>query len=86
MISPLVRWEHSEDRYVVKYTAEVTLQFSFENYLPYLTINALCHNYEDQSHEIVQINITYKFWEPFDTCVLSVCGLLVLNAKTHAML
>jgi len=36
MISPLVRWEHSEDLYVMKYMAEVTLQFSFENYLPYL--------------------------------------------------
>ena len=36
MISPLVRWEHSEDLYVMKYLAEVTLQFSFENYLPYL--------------------------------------------------
>ena len=36
IISPLVRWEHSEDQYVMKYLAEVTLQFSFENYLTYL--------------------------------------------------
>jgi len=34
MISPLLRWEHSEDRYVMKYQAEVMLQFSFEYYLP----------------------------------------------------
>ena len=49
MISPLVRWEHSEDRNVLKYFAEVTLQFSFENDLPYLTVNSICHHYEDQS-------------------------------------
>jgi len=59
MISPLVRWEHSEDRYVMKYLAEVTLQFSFENYLPYLTVNSMCHRYEDQSLETVKINIFY---------------------------
>ena len=66
MISPLVRWEHSEDRYVYKYSTEVMLQFSFENDIPYLTVNSICHHYEDQS--------------------LSVRGLLVLNAETHAML
>ena len=59
MIAPLVRWEHSEDRYVMKYEAEVMLQFSFENYLPYLTLNSMCHYYEDQSLETVQINIFY---------------------------
>jgi len=59
MISPLVRWEHSEDRYVTKYLAEVTLQFSFENYLPYVTVNSMCHRYEDQSLETVKINILY---------------------------
>jgi len=48
MISPLVRWEHSEDRYVMKYLAEVWLQFSFENYLPYLTVNSMCHYFKDQ--------------------------------------
>jgi len=57
MISPLVRWEHSEDRYVMKYMAEVSLQFSFENYLPFLTLNWMCHHYEDDSLETVQINI-----------------------------
>jgi len=57
MISPLVQWEHSEDRYVMKYVAEVTLQFSFENYLPYLTVNSMCHYYKDQSLETVHINI-----------------------------
>ena len=49
MISPLVRWEHSEDRYVMKYLVEVMVQFSFEDYLPYLTVNSMCHHYEDQS-------------------------------------
>jgi len=29
----------------MKYMAEVTLQFSFENYLPYLTVNTVCHQY-----------------------------------------
>jgi len=59
MISPLVQWEHSEDRYVMKYLTEVSLQFSFENYLPYLTVNSMCHHYEDESLETVQINIFY---------------------------
>jgi len=57
MISPLVRWEHSEDRYVMKFLTEVLLQFSFENYLPYLTVKSICHHYKDQSLEIVQVNI-----------------------------
>jgi hypothetical protein len=55
MISPLVRWDHSEDRYVMKYLAEVMLQISVENYLPYLRVNSMCHLYEDQSLETVQI-------------------------------
>jgi len=59
MIAPLVRWEHSEDRYVMKYQAEVMLQFNFGNYLPYLIVNSMCHYYEDQSLETVQINIFY---------------------------
>ena len=29
MISPLVQWDHSEDRHVMKFLTEVTLQFSF---------------------------------------------------------
>jgi hypothetical protein len=49
MIAPLVRWEHSEDRFVIKYLVEVMLQFSVENYLPYLTVNSMCHLYEDRS-------------------------------------
>ena len=44
MISPLVRWEHSEDRYVMKYLAEVMLQFGFEDYLPYLTVKSMYHH------------------------------------------
>ena len=59
MISPLVWWEHSEDRYVMNYLAELTLQFSFENFLPYLTVNSVCHYYEAQSLETVHINIFY---------------------------
>jgi len=43
----------------MKYEAEVMLQFSFENYLPYLTLNSMCHYYEDQSLETVQVNIFY---------------------------
>jgi hypothetical protein len=59
MISPLVRCEHSEDLYVMKYLAEVMLQSSFENYLPYLIVNSMCHHYKDQSLENVQKNIFY---------------------------
>ena len=51
MISPLVRWEHSEDQYVFKYSAEVTLQVSFENDIPYLT-DSIRHHYEDQSRSL----------------------------------
>ena len=86
MISPLVRWVHSEDQYVMKYVEEVMLQFSFENHLPYLTLKSMCHHYKDQSLEIVLINIFCYFWEPFETCALSVYGLLVLNVETHAVL
>jgi len=32
----------------MKYLAEVWLQFSFENYLPYLTVNSMCHYFKDQ--------------------------------------
>jgi len=59
MISPLVRWNHSEDRYVVKCWAEVMLLFNFENYLSYFTVSSMCHYYEDQSLVTVQINIFY---------------------------
>ena len=52
MISPLVRWEHSEDQYVFKYSAEVTLQVSFENDIPHLTDNSMCYHYEDHSHSL----------------------------------
>ena len=51
MISPLVCWEHSEDRYVMKYLAEVTLWFSFENYLCYLTINSRAQP-DDGHHDV----------------------------------
>jgi hypothetical protein len=51
MISPLVHWEHSEDQYVMKYLAEVTLCFSFENYLCYLTINSRAQP-DDGHHDV----------------------------------
>jgi hypothetical protein len=87
MISPLVRWEHSEEWHVMKYVAEVKLQFRFENCISYFTVNSVHLHCKDQSLETIEINIFCSFGESFEHMnALSAHGLVILNTETHAVL